>query len=108
MTLCKTYVEDMAKLGETVVLEKAEPSPVSTDMGNVSHLVPSFHGAFTIPTTPDVALHSLQFAAAATTDDAHIAAMKSAKGMAMLAIRVLADDAIAAGAEVDFKATDKY
>ena len=97
----------MAKLGETVALEKAEPFAVSTDMGNVSHLVPSFHGAFTLPTTPDVALHSPKFAVAATTDGAHIAAMKSAKGMAMLAIRVLTDDVIAAGAEVDFRATDK-
>ena len=74
----------------------------STDMGNVSHLVPSFHGAFTIPATPDVSGHNPKFAACAATDEAHEAALKSAKGMAMLGLRVLLDDVVAEGARGDF------
>ncbi|KAF4835456.1 Peptidase M20 domain-containing protein 2 [Colletotrichum siamense] len=106
-TLCKTYVEDMAAIGETIKLHQAEPFNASTDMGNVSHLVPSFHGAFVIPTSPDVAGHNPKFAAAAATDEAHAAAIKCAKGMAMLAIRVLTDDAIAQGAKADFDIPDE-
>ncbi|KAK2041110.1 hypothetical protein LZ31DRAFT_597494 [Colletotrichum somersetense] len=44
-TLCKMYVEEMEAIGETIQLHQAKPFNVSTDMGNVSHLVPSFHGA---------------------------------------------------------------
>ncbi|WQF84138.1 Putative peptidase M20, xaa-Arg dipeptidase, bacterial exopeptidase dimerization [Colletotrichum destructivum] len=106
-TLCKAYVEDMASIGETIQLHQAKPFNASTDMGNVSHLVPSFHGAFVIPTLPDVAGHHPEFAAAAATDEAHAAALKSAKGMAMLAIRVLTDDLIANGARKDFTTPDE-
>ncbi|TDZ15337.1 Peptidase M20 domain-containing protein 2 [Colletotrichum orbiculare MAFF 240422] len=106
-TLCRAYVEDMAAIGQTIRLHQAKPFNASTDMGNVSHLVPSFHGAFVVPTSPDVAGHNPKFAAAAGTDEAHSAAMKCAKGMAMLAIRVLADDAIATGARRDFAKPDE-
>ncbi|RSL89877.1 hypothetical protein CEP51_000996 [Fusarium floridanum] len=105
-TLCKTYVQDMARLGQTIALNMAEPATASTDMGNVSYLVPSFHGAFTITSDPNVAIHSPKFAEAASTDEAHATAMKTAKGMAMLAIRVLIEENIANGARRDFE-TDK-
>ncbi|RSM20342.1 hypothetical protein CDV31_000837 [Fusarium ambrosium] len=105
-TLCKTYVQDMARLGQTVALNMAEPATASTDMGNVSYLVPSFHGAFTITSDPNVAIHSPKFAEAASADEAHATAMKTAKGMAMLAIRVLIEENIAHGARRDFE-TDK-
>ncbi|KAJ4316137.1 hypothetical protein N0V84_007993 [Fusarium piperis] len=102
-TLCETYVQDMARLGQTVALNMAEPASASTDMGNVSYLVPSFHGAFTITSDPDVAIHSPKFAEVASTDGAHAAAMKTAKGMAILAIRVLIEENVAAGARRDFE-----
>ncbi|KAJ3532490.1 hypothetical protein NM208_g8416 [Fusarium decemcellulare] len=104
--LCKTYVEDMAKIGETIALGMPEPASASTDMGNVSHLVPSFHGAFTITSAPGVTIHSPKFAIAASTREAHAAAIKAAKGIAMLAIRVLIDGDTAAGARRDFEADD--
>ncbi|GKT57971.1 hypothetical protein ColTof4_09951 [Colletotrichum tofieldiae] len=97
----------MAAIGETIQIHQAKPFNASTDMGNVSHLVPSFHGAFVIPTSPDVAGHNPKFAAAAATDEAHTAAIKCAKGMAMLAIRVLTDDLIAEGAKKDFITPDE-
>ncbi|KAF6824584.1 aminoacylase 1-like 2 [Colletotrichum plurivorum] len=105
--LCKAYVQDMAAIGETIQLHQAKPFNASTDMGNVSHLVPSFHGAFVIPTSPDVAGHNPKFAAAAGADEAHDAAIKCAKGMAMLAVRVLVDEALAAGARRDFETPDQ-
>ena len=105
-TLCKTYVEDMAQNGEKVLLHSEKPYTASTDMGNVSYTVPSFHGAFSVPTAPNVAIHNPQFAAAAATDEGHAAAIKSSKGMAMLALRVLVDGSVADGARRDFELPD--
>lgn len=106
-TLCQAYVDDMATIGEKVMLDQEKPMNASTDMGNVSHLVPSFHGAFVIPAAPDVSGHNPKFAACAGTDQAHENALKCAKGMAMLGIRVLLDDAIANGAKTDFQQDDE-
>lgn len=106
-SLCKAYVQDMAYLGLKIKQEFLTPTEASTDMGNVSHLVPSFHGAFPIPTTPDVAAHNPKFAACAGTDEAHGSALNCAKGMAMLAIRVLTEDDVADGARRDFEKKDR-
>lgn len=97
----------MATFGFDIQQEHDLPVEASTDMGNVSHLVPTFHGGFSIPTTPDVSGHNPKFAACAGTDEAHECAINCARGMAMLAIRVLADDAIAEGAKKDFEKTDE-
>lgn len=70
--------------------------------GNVSHVVPSFHGIFGVPTDPGVAVHSREFASAASTAEAHRAALESAKGMAMLGFRVLAEGGLADRAKDDF------
>ncbi len=75
----------------------------STGMGNVAHRVPSFHGAFIVPAGADITLHSSDFAKAAGTEAAHIVAMNCAKGMAMLAARVLLDPEIAESAKCDFR-----
>lgn len=96
----------MAQVGQKVQLHQDKPYTASTDMGNVSHAVPSFHGTFILPTSPGVALHSPQFAEAAASDGAHFAAMESAKGMAMLALRVLAQGDVADGARHDFQQPD--
>ncbi|KAI1458821.1 hypothetical protein F4805DRAFT_114603 [Annulohypoxylon moriforme] len=102
-SLCSAYVDEMSHIGEKILLWKEKPITASTDMGNVSQVVPSFHGAFGIPTDSNVALHSPPFAAAASTDEAHEVCLKSAKGMAMLAIHVLLDDELAANAKGDFE-----
>lgn len=96
----------MAVLGLNIQQEERTPTEASTDMGNVSHLVPTLHAGFCIPTTPDVSGHNPKFAACAGTDEAHECAINCAKGMAMLALRVLTDDEIANGARKDFEKND--
>ncbi|KAI2464651.1 hypothetical protein F4781DRAFT_436186 [Annulohypoxylon bovei var. microspora] len=102
-SLCSTYVSEMSIVGEKVLLWRDKPITASTDMGNVSQIVPSFHGAFGIPAAPDTSLHNPQFAAAAGTDEAHEICLKCAKGLAMLAIQVLLDDELASNAKGDFE-----
>lgn len=105
--LGKAYIEDMAQIGEKVLMTPTEPFIASTDMGNVSQEVPSIHASFAIPTESPVALHSREFAAAAKTTGGHEAAIKSAKGMATLAIRVLVDDDFASSIQKEFDETFK-
>ncbi len=101
--LCRQYVEDMADLDEKIIFKEEIPATASTDMGNVSYAVPSFHGGFGIPTPADVTGHHPSFAAAAGTDAAHDSAVRCAKGMAVLGWRVLTDSKLAEEARVDFE-----
>ncbi|CAO2650294.1 Nn.00g015860.m01.CDS01 [Neocucurbitaria sp. VM-36] len=105
-TLCKVYAEAMGTLGSSIMVHQEKAMNASTDMGNISHIVPSFHGAFAIPATPDVSIHNPAFAACAGTDGAHRAALQCAKGMAMLALRVLVDGEVARKAREDFEIKD--
>lgn len=89
------------------MLHQEKAMNASTDMGNVSHRVPSFHGAFVVPAKADVSVHNPAFAACAGTDDAHKAALQCAKGMAMLALRVLTDEELAKEARADFAKKDE-
>ncbi|KAI1073815.1 hypothetical protein F5B20DRAFT_493831 [Whalleya microplaca] len=101
--LCVAYLSEMNYIKQNILLQQEKPMNASTDMGNVAHLVPAFHGAFAIPADPDVSIHNPRFAAAAATDEAHEVALKCAKGLAMLAIRVLIEDELASNARSDFE-----
>lgn len=106
-SLCQMYVDEMAAFGQKILLKIDRALNASTDMGNVSHFVPSFHGGIGIPAEPGVAMHNPRFAAAAGTDEAHGAAIQAAKGMAMLGLRVLLDSKVAAQARLDFEKDDE-
>ncbi|KAF3033775.1 hypothetical protein E8E11_001120 [Didymella keratinophila] len=106
-TLCELYAQDMDVLGTKVQINQEKLMNASTDMGNVSHIIPSFHGAFVIPAEEDVSAHNPAFAACAGTDGGHNAAVNCAKGMAMLALRVLIDEDIARRAKKDFEQGDE-
>ncbi|KAE8376404.1 hypothetical protein BDV26DRAFT_294150 [Aspergillus bertholletiae] len=104
-TLSDIYVKEMGVLGEKFMPREVQAKGFgSTDMGNVSYVVPSFHGAFVIPVSSGVACHNPDFATAAATDEAHTIAIKCAKGLAMLAIQVLVEDNVAIAARRDFEA----
>ncbi len=65
----------------------------STDMGNVSHLVPSIHPMLKIA-PPDVPLHTVEFCRWAASEDADRGVLDGAKAMAMTAIDFLSDPAL--------------
>lgn len=103
-TICRTYADMMGMMGHKVLSSQEKPFAASTDMGNVSHELPSMHGAFVIPTSPDAALHSTKFAAAAGEREAHEAATRCGTGMALLALTILMDDAVAEKMQSEFLA----
>lgn len=105
--MCELYALDMDALGTKVQVNQEKLANGSSDMGNVSHIIPSFHGAFVIPAKDDVSIHNPMFAACAGTDGGHKAATNCAKGMAMLALRVLIDEDVARRAREDFEQDDE-
>jgi metal-dependent amidase/aminoacylase/carboxypeptidase family protein len=97
----------MDMFGTKIQVNQEKMMNASTDMGNVSHIIPSFHGAFVIPAKEDVSAHNPAFAACAGTDEGHKAALNCAKGMAMLALRVLTDADVARRAKEEFEKGDE-
>ena len=87
--LMTLFQNNMALLGETVTVLPPEDASGSTDVGNVSHQVPTLH--------PDIgigcglAAHTPEFAAAAGSDYAQERLLVGAKAMAMTAIDLLPD-----------------
>lgn len=62
----------------------------STDMGNVSNLVPAIHPTIAVA-PPEVSSHSREFADCAASEEGHRGLMDAAKAMAMTAIDILTD-----------------
>ena len=84
-TMAKLFAENMAGQGI-----EWEESPVmgSTDMGNVSHAVPSIHPCFAIG-GGEAVNHTRDFTALANRADAHTKAVSFAKGMVCTGIDLL-------------------
>jgi len=89
LTLTQLFSQNMEYLGRK--MQPADPDRVfgSTDMGNVSQLVPSIH-PFVAVAPGDVLIHSPEFAAAATSDAAIQGLLDAAKALAMTVVDLVA------------------
>ena len=83
--LAKLYAENLKSLGMTYELSK--PLTISTDMGNVSYIVPSIHPMYTIGSGE--ANHTTEFTKVSNTPEAHSQTLTVAKAMAYTCIDVL-------------------
>ena len=89
------YVANAARLGRDVLDPKASGRRVmgSTDMGNISYLVPSIHPM--IKVAPDgVPIHSIEFAKWAVSPAGDQAVLDGAKAMAMTVVDLWASAAL--------------
>ncbi|KAH7013077.1 hypothetical protein EDB80DRAFT_863051 [Ilyonectria destructans] len=100
MSLSKAFSEEMNMLGRKFTI-CPERGTASTDMGNVSHAVPSFHCTFVLPGAK-CANHAPEFTAAAKTPEALGITLGVGKGLGMLGLRSLLDDELCDGARKDF------
>jgi amidohydrolase len=85
--LVQAYVANAATLGRTVLDPATSARRVmgSTDMGNISHLVPAIHPM--IKVAPDgVPIHSVEFARWAADEPGDRAVLDGAKAMAMTVV----------------------
>lgn len=81
------YKHNMSLLGEEITLLEEDDADGSTDVGNVSHCIPTIHPDITIGS--GITAHTPQFAEAATSDYAQQRILVGAKAMAMTAIDLL-------------------
>ena len=70
--------------------EQKEKVLGSTDMGNVSHVIPSIHPLYSIDSM--AVNHSYGFTAAAGSNIAHVKTLLAAKAMAMTAIDIFCSE----------------
>jgi metal-dependent amidase/aminoacylase/carboxypeptidase family protein len=88
MTLAGLFRRNLRSLGRRVLL-RDKGGFGSTDMGNVSQLVPSIHAVFAIA-PPRVLIHSPRFAAAAASEAGIRGLLDAAKALAMTVADLLA------------------
>ncbi|HJX69682.1 MAG TPA: M20 family metallopeptidase [Dehalococcoidia bacterium] len=105
-TLAKLFTQNIESLGRKVY----PPDPRragSTDMGNVSQVVPSLQ-PFVAIAPPQVSEHSPEFAAAAASEAGHQGLVDGAKALALTVVDLLADrEAIARVKEEFLRTKDK-
>jgi amidohydrolase len=93
--MAEAYAANAARLGRTVADPRAGHEVVaSTDMGNVSYLVPSIHPMIAVAPR-GVAIHTPAFAEHARSDAGDRAVLDGAKALAMTAIDLWATDLLA-------------
>lgn len=88
--LAEAYSRNLAALGREMTEDASKRSMGSTDMGNVSALVPAIHPTIAIAPR-EVSAHSPEFARCAASEDGHRGLLDAAKALAMTAVEVLAD-----------------
>ena len=91
--LAEAFAANAAALGRTMPRRPPGDTHGSTDMGNVSTVVPSLHPILSITSTPAPG-HSHAFAAAAALPEALETMRVGAKALAHTALDVLADPAL--------------
>lgn len=106
MPLARSYEANMRGLGRDFFpLEKMPGgSAGSTDMGNVSHRVPSIHPMISCA-PPNVVIHNPEFARWAGSDLGDKACIDGAKALALTAIDYMTDASLREKAEAEFAAT---
>ena len=88
--LADAYRANVESLGRKVVDQESHRSMGSTDMGNVSTIVPAIHPSIAIA-PQDVPVHTVEFREIAASEAGHQGLLDSAKVLAMTAIDVLTD-----------------
>ncbi len=101
--MVQAYVRNAARVGRTVrdPAETGRPVVGSTDMGNISYLVPSIHPMLKV--APDgTPIHTVDFAAHAASAEGDQAVIDGAKVMAMTVIDLWTSEALLADVRAHF------
>lgn len=99
-TLAGVFAANLPAVG--IIPTTEESGLASTDMGNVSHVVPTIHPYFAI--APEgVAMHTRKFAELAAGDQAQAIMLKMAQVMALTAVDLLTNPELMAAIKQEFK-----
>jgi len=102
LTMARLFTRTMKSLGRSMRLGSTNVSAFSTDVGNVSHLVPTIQPLVAIAPA-DVLIHSPEFARTAASEGGLGRMLDAAKAMAMTVVDVLANPEIFAGIQEEFR-----
>ena len=101
LTLARLFQKNMQSLGRKVLLSNPTKAFGSTDMGNVSQLVPSIHPHVAIA-SKEVTTHSPEFAAAAASEAGIKGMLDGAKALAMTVVDLVANPEIVIRVKQEF------
>ncbi|RAL12915.1 M20 family metallopeptidase [Aspergillus homomorphus CBS 101889] len=93
-TLCERYQAHMGRYGRNVLTQHEKVLTGSSDIGNVSYLVPTLHTMLGITNEKGSFPYHPSFAAAAGTDSAHEEAVIVGKSLALIGWDMLTDDGL--------------
>ena len=102
LIMAKLFAENLESLGRKVEPFESRYGFGSTDMGNVSQIVPSIHPEIAIALT-NTLLHSKEFAKAAATSSGHTGLLDAAKAQAMTAVDLISKKEVLAKAKEEFE-----
>lgn len=103
--MAEAYTENFGSFGLKLPGKQAVLSGPggSTDMGDVSYVVPSIHPMFSIPVTHGAGNHTPGFTACAATAEAHDNTFRAAKAMAMTALDLYSRPELLKAATAEFR-----
>ncbi len=106
--MAKAFVANAAGLGRVFdALADLPPGRAgSTDMGNVSHRVPSIHPLLAVA-PPEVPIHNPEFARWASSQKGDEAVIDGAKALALTALDLMCDRSMLDAVKADFEATSE-
>jgi len=102
LALARLFRQNMQSLGRKVLLANPTKAFGSTDMGNVSQIVPAIHPDFAIA-PKEVTTHSPEFAQAAASEAGIKGMLDSAKALAMTIVDLMANPEIVARVKQEFE-----
>ena len=102
LSLAQLFSQNMQSLGRKVKLSDPAKAFGSTDMGNVSQLVPSIHPSVAIAPM-EVVTHSPQFASAAASEAGIHGLLDAAKALSMTVVDLVANPELVAKVKEEFR-----
>lgn len=102
LTLARLYTRNMQSLGRKIALSEPGNAFGSTDMGNVSHLVPSIH-PFVGIAGKGLSVHTSEFATTAASKDGISGMLDAARALAMTVVDLLANPETMAKVKQEFE-----
>jgi amidohydrolase len=101
LTLARLFKQNMKSLGRRMPLSNPNRSFGSTDMGNVSQIVPGIHPGVAIA-PKEVVVHSPEFASAAASEAGIQGMLDAAKALAMTVVDLIASPEIVTRVKREF------
>jgi amidohydrolase len=103
LTLARLFASNLETLGRKVEPFTSYFAFGSTDVGNVSQVIPTIHPSIAI-VSPDVLLHSKEFVPAAASELGHKGILDAAKALAMTVADLLSDPEVLQEVKSEFLA----